>query len=1360
MEDSFVLQEEIQTLQQNLCDYAIDNEIEIGGLQDKDLARHLNEITERLEVSSRSVMELEVFEKIASFLKNFDQLSPRIASRLLEILLSGFRSEIKATADDIGLNDMDTFPEHRSILERYIFLVYWLLLQIEESSHKSESSSSGRSRQKGKKKEDDFVSSTWINQRRKIYDMFSWLLDLKLAKLWTLPQDRTILVNIFTKPCYKLFESSNMLKYVEMKNSIFQILGICIKRYDHQMAAQTTVMQTLQYWEHSAEPMADLLHFLVDKHDYAQLTDEILRQISNLEFKDVAAKELKDTANPKTFSAFLLHLTDLAPRSILKNLGLLIHLLDSESYTMRMGIIEILGRLIIELTQTAADDQSHRDQINGYFDILEERMLDPIAFCRVKVLQMYLRLLELPFKFPKRRQALAALAIRHLEDKSSGVRKYAVRTLNKLISTHPFDMYGGELKLSDWQDRLTKVTDEIKNSRVANENDNPLGAALISPAATSGEPQSETPVPVPEETSSPTSTSSAIDTPTTPTVEGASPQRTQDQEADDTITMQIDSEVSVSNAQDTQPAASAANGSNDDDDDDDDDDDVPTSHRQTSQPPTPVNVIDPEKLKQLGFMQTFLKDAVAFIEQLEKSMPLISQFLSSKSKMEVLEAMDFFMTAHLYKVNQANAGIRKMLHLIWTKDTSDEGKGIKMKLLGCYRSLYIDMDSKMSRRQNIAQIAKNLIELTYNATLADLTSLEQVLSILMKESAIIPEVIEKLWQVYGFARGQIPKHQRRGAIIILGMLAKADTDVVAEKIDVMLDIGLGHAGKVDLVLARHTCIALQRLAGTKSDQVRGVYEGQRFPMAHPMFHKLRTMIDIPSKSMEWFGMCEQALNAIYGLGDHPDLLCGDLIKARTKLVFTQPTHPQASDDHVSEEISSPPPTSADHEHEPMDVDQTPTNDDTDTSNTSQTTPVPTGQSKAPPLDQQDPFALSQLIFIVGHVAIKQTVYLELLEAVWKRKKAATDKAKIENAEVGDDELEQVGGSAEDDIGDAILRIREQEILFSPQSLLAKFGPLLTEICARNKVYSDRTLQAMATLSLGKFMCVSSEFCERHLRLLLTILEKSKDATIRSNIVIAMGDMSVCFSTLIDDNISFLYNRLGDEDSLVKKNTVMVLTHLILNGMVKVKGQISEMAKCLEDDDSRIADLAKLFFTELATKDNAIYNNLPDIISNLTNSPADQLSEDGFHRIMKFIFSFDFAEKGKQAENVVEKLCQRFKMRSDERGWRDIAYCLSLLPMKSEKSFRKLLDNFPLYQDKLHEDFVHKAFMEIIGKGRATQKLQKGDLKAAVDELENKIEQVMSGDKTVTPDEEVAEEHDMDEPMTDEPSSANSKVNEQ
>lgn len=95
-------------------------------------------------------------------------------------------------------------------------------------------------------------------------------------------------------------------------------------------AAQTTIMQNLQYWEHSAEPMAELLVYMVDKQNFTQLADEILREISNREFKDTTSKELKDSPNPKTFATFLLTLAELSKKTILKNLTVLINLLDSD----------------------------------------------------------------------------------------------------------------------------------------------------------------------------------------------------------------------------------------------------------------------------------------------------------------------------------------------------------------------------------------------------------------------------------------------------------------------------------------------------------------------------------------------------------------------------------------------------------------------------------------------------------------------------------------------------------------------------------------------------------------------------------------------------------------------------------------------------------------------------------------------------------------------------------------------------------------------------------------------------------------------------------------------------------------------
>ena len=64
---------------------------------------------------------------------------------------------------------------------------------------------------------------------------------------------------------------------------------------------------------------------------------------------------------------------------------------------------------------------------------------------------------------------------------------------------------------------------------------------------------------------------------------------------------------------------------------------------------------------------------------------------------------------------------------------------------------------------------------------------------------------------------------------------------------------------------------------------------------------------------------------------------------------------------------------------------------------------------------------------------------------------------------------------------------------------------------------------------------------------------------------------------------------------------------------------------------------------------------------------------------------------------MEKLVLRFKNTFEERQWRDIAFCLSQLPFSSEKSFKKLVELQPLYQDKLSDEFVYKCFCDIINK---------------------------------------------------------------
>jgi condensin complex subunit 1 len=204
-------------------------------------------------------------------------------------------------------------------------------------------------------------------------------------------------------------------------------------------------------------------------------------------------------------------------------------------------------------------------------------------------------------------------------------------------------------------------------------------------------------------------------------------------------------------------------------------------------------------------------------------------------------------------------------------------------------------------------------------------------------------------------------------------------------------------------------------------------------------------------------------------------------------------------------------------------------------------------------------------------------------------------------------------------------------------MLALVAPLIVHLCTKQHRYPNATLQAAASLALTKFMLVSADFCEANLQLLFTIAEKSPSEVIRANLVVALGDLTKRFPNLVEPWTPNLYARLRDTSGKVRVNAVNTLSHLILNDMVKVKGQISEMAACIVDAEERIQCLVKLFFTELAKKGNALYNIMPDIISRLSDA---ELPEAQFQRIMEFLFPN--IQKDKQTESMVEKLCHRFR----------------------------------------------------------------------------------------------------------------------
>lgn len=816
--------------------------------------------------------------------------------------------------------------------------------------------------------------------------------------------------------------------------------------------------------------------------------------------------------------------------------------------------------------------ENQKAQIKIFFEVLEERFRDLNPYCRCRVLQVYVKLCDLEQKFPKRRQIVAELAARSLEDKSSNVRRNAIKLLGKLVSTHPFTAINdGLLSTKTWTENLEELDRQIN--------------ALKPPEELQEKPASDEP------TVDATLLQDATQVENAPEPKHPD-EMTEEEKAEAVAAMKKRAEEEA-----------------------------------TSQ-----------KMEILQKTRKYLNEALKFIEVINEAAEVVTQLLSSKNKSEVIEAMDFFTVIDAYKIQNARTGIRRMLRLIWTKGNSDEGKGVQTHLIECYKGLFFDAPPNYNANDTANYIAKNMISLTFGTTPAELTSLEQLLSTMMKQGLVKDLVIQKLWQVYGYQKKETSKNQRRGAIIVLSMLALADPTIIRQEMETCLRIGLGELGRRDLGLARYTCIALRRISPPPGKQTTAAAPVQavKLPNDHAVLVRLAAMCEIVSDSKEWFGVAEQAIGAIYVLSKHPDVLCSEILRRIIKRVFVHQTQPRPTSSGSGSDEGRQLPTPV-PEDPPAEVGQ-----------------MEEAQAEVsqPAKRQNSALALSQLLFVVGHIAIKQIVHLELCELEFKRRKAEKEKKatprkslptedaspvkKSKKKSAGKeqtpapqeaDELDLMAGTTEDDFTEAITHIRERELLYGPQSLLANFGPLVTDICSNNTSYNHPTLQAQAALCLAKLMCVSPEYCESNLGLLLTILERSKDAVVRSNIVVALGDMAVCFNHLIDENTHFLYSRLNDGDPSVKRTCLMTLTFLILAGQVKVKGQLGEMAKCLEDSDKKITDMARMFFSELATKDNAVYNQFVDMFSVLSADKG--LDEDAFKRIIKFLAGF------------IEKVCLQF-----------------------------------------------------------------------------------------------------------------------
>lgn len=278
-------------------------------------------------------------------------------------------------------------------------------------------------------------------------------------------------------------------------------------------------------------------------------------------------------------------------------------------------------------------------------------------------------------------------------------------------------------------------------------------------------------------------------------------------------------------------------------------------------------------------------------------------------------------------------------------------------------------------------------------------------------------------------------------------------------------------------------------------------------------------------------------------------------------------------------------------------------------------------------------------------------------------------------------------------------IVERELVF--ENLLGKFHPFIAFIVANEEKgrqgfgpYGAPIIRETALLALCRYMCVSSAMCELYLALVFTALENEAIAVNRTTVMIALADLAFRFPNVIEPWTKRIYSRLSDDDTVVRYNTLMVLTHLILNDMIKVKGQVSHVVMMLNDPCFEIRELATLFFTKLSERsNNPIYNLLGDIIATLSRDKKQkekQIPESSSGEIMKNN-NENFKLKDKENENDNNQN-ENEDENDIKNGDSDLMDVVSEVEKEVEKEVKK--EGVHYDENELEVEVVHVAVVDL------------------------------------------------------------------
>lgn len=113
------------------------------------------------------------------------------------------------------------------------------------------------------------------------------------------------------------------------------------------------------------------------------------------------------------------------------------------------------------------------------------------------------------------------------------------------------------------------------------------------------------------------------------------------------------------------------------------------------------------------------------------------------------------------------------------------------------------------------------------------------------------------------------------------MAAKTTPDILSAHLQDIIDIGFGRWAKVEPLLARTACIALERLSEPDKTKLLSNYGSKIFGMLE------RVVLGFGLHGNVWYPAAENAINAIYALHPTPEIIAADLVKKSMSSLFNE-----------------------------------------------------------------------------------------------------------------------------------------------------------------------------------------------------------------------------------------------------------------------------------------------------------------------------------------------------------------------------------------------------------------------------------------------------------------------------------------